>query len=127
MFSSPIALLVSVGQWIAIPFPAGTACVAPRFHRIVLLDLCSAAQLKEADGLRGGFGVSDPAWGKQTTADTVVCIASMTKTVTGACAMPLAEQARLSLDEPIASVFPELGNIPVPEGLAPDGNPVYCR
>jgi CubicO group peptidase (beta-lactamase class C family) len=89
----------------------------------VLFDPCSAVQLNEVDGLRGGFGVSNSASGAPTTADTVVCIASMTKTVTSACAMPLAEQARLSLDEPIASVLPELGNVQVLEASRRTGAP----
>src|SRR3954469_5505517 len=57
------------------------------------------------------------------TADTVVWIASMTKAVTGACAMQLVEQGRLSLDAPIATVLPELDKVQVLEGFAPDGTP----
>jgi CubicO group peptidase (beta-lactamase class C family) len=57
------------------------------------------------------------------TADSVVWIASMTKAVTGACAMQLVEQDRLSLDGPIASVLPELGRVQVLEGFAADGTP----
>jgi CubicO group peptidase (beta-lactamase class C family) len=78
-----------------------------------------------ADGpiYTGGFGVRDVASGAPMTADTVVWIASMTKAVTGACAMQLVEQARLSLDGPIASVLPELGEVQVLEGFAPDGRP----
>ena len=57
----------------------------------------------------GGSGVRDVTSGTPMTPDTVVWIASMTKAVTGACAMQLVEQGRLSLDEPIATVLPELG------------------
>jgi CubicO group peptidase (beta-lactamase class C family) len=71
----------------------------------------------------GGFGVRDIATGAPMTADTVVWIASMTKAVTGACAMQLIEQGRLSLDAPIATVLPELGKVQVLEGFAPDGSP----
>ena len=78
-----------------------------------------------ADGpiFEAGFGVRDVASGAPMTADTVVWIASMTKAVTGACAMQLVEQGRLSLDRPIATVLPELGNAQVLEGFASDGSP----
>jgi CubicO group peptidase (beta-lactamase class C family) len=57
------------------------------------------------------------------TADTVVWIASMTKAITGTCAMQLVEQGRLSLDAPIATVLPELEKVQVLEGFASDGAP----
>jgi CubicO group peptidase (beta-lactamase class C family) len=78
-----------------------------------------------ADGpiFEGGFGVRDISSGTPMTADTVVWIASMTKAVTGACAMQLVEQGRLSLDGPIATLLPELGKVQVLEGFAPDGSP----
>ena len=71
----------------------------------------------------GGFGARDSASGTPMTADTVVWIASMTKAVTGACAMQLVEQERLSLDAPIAAVLPQLDRPQVLEGFAPDGAP----
>jgi CubicO group peptidase (beta-lactamase class C family) len=71
----------------------------------------------------GGSGVRDVTSGAPMTPDTVVWIASMTKAVTGACAMQLVEQGRLSLDEPIATVLPELARMQVLEGFAPDGAP----
>ena len=71
----------------------------------------------------GGSGVRDVTSGTPMTPDTVVWIASMTKAVTGACAMQLVEQGRLSLDEPIATVLPELARMQVLEGFAPDGAP----
>ncbi len=78
-----------------------------------------------ADGpiFAAGFGVRDTASGAAMTADTVVWIASMTKAVTGACAMQLVEQGQLSLDAPIATVLPELDKVQVLEGFAPDGTP----
>lgn len=78
-----------------------------------------------ADGpiYQGGFGVRDTASGAPMTADTVVWIASMTKAVTGACAMQLVEQGKLSLDGPIAAVLPELGKVQVLDGFAADGSP----
>jgi len=78
-----------------------------------------------ADGpiYSGAAGVRDTRSGVPMTADTIVWIASMTKAVTGACAMQLVEQGRLSLDGPIATVLPELGKVQVMEGFAADGSP----
>jgi CubicO group peptidase (beta-lactamase class C family) len=78
-----------------------------------------------SDGVifEAGFGIRDVATGAPMAADTVVWIASMTKAVTGACAMQLVEQGRLSLDGPIAAVLPELGKVQVLEGFTADGSP----
>ena len=82
-----------------------------------------AAGTAEGPIFAGASGVRDTASGAPMTADTVVWIASMTKAVTGACAMQLVEQGRLSLDAPIATVLPPLGNVQVLEGFAADGSP----
>jgi methyl acetate hydrolase len=71
----------------------------------------------------GAFGTSDLATGAPMTPDTVVWIASMTKAVTAACAMQLVEQGKLSLDDAIATVLPELGRVQVLDGFDPAGNP----
>ena len=71
----------------------------------------------------GALGSRDLATGAPMTTDTVVWIASMTKAVTGTCAMQLVERGRLSLDGDIAAVLPELGRVQVLEGFAPDGQP----
>jgi methyl acetate hydrolase len=82
-----------------------------------------------AAATRGGvifedaFGTRDLATGAPMTPDTVVWIASMTKAVTGACAMQLVEQGKLSLDGAISEVLPELGRVQVLEGFGPDGQP----
>ena len=70
-----------------------------------------------------GFGTGDLATGLPMTADTVVWIASMTKAITGACAMQLVEQGRLSLDADITATLPELAKVQVLEGFGPDGAP----
>ena len=57
------------------------------------------------------------------TADTVVCIASMTKAVTGACAMQQVERGRLSLDGDIATILPQLRSVQVLEGFDANGKP----
>ena len=57
------------------------------------------------------------------TADSVFWIASMTKAITTAAAMQLVEQGKLSLDEPISQVLPELAAPQVLEGFDADGEP----
>jgi methyl acetate hydrolase len=71
----------------------------------------------------GGFGKRDLSTGVPMTADTVVWIASMTKAVTGACAMQQVERGRLSLDGDIAAILPQLGRVQVLEGFDADGKP----
>lgn len=70
-----------------------------------------------ASGVRAADG-SDP-----MTVDTVVAIFSMTKAITGAAAMQLVEQGKLSLDDPAGSVLADLANVPVLDGFAADGSP----
>ena len=78
-----------------------------------------------ADGVifEGGYGKRDLAAGVTMTADTVVWIASMTKAVTGACAMQLVERGRLSLDGDIGAILPQLRRVQVLEGFADDCKP----
>jgi len=84
-----------------------------------------AAAAATSDGVifEGAFGTRDLATGAPMTPDTVVWIASMTKAVTGACAMQLVEQGKLTLDGDIATVLPELGRVQVLDGFDPDGKP----
>jgi methyl acetate hydrolase len=83
------------------------------------------AAAANADGVlyQGAFGTRDLATGAPMTTDTVVWIASMTKAVTGACAMQLVEQGKLSLDGDIATILPELGRVQVLQGFDADGKP----
>lgn len=78
-----------------------------------------------ADGVifEGGFGKRDLSTGVPMTVDTVVWIASMTKAVTGACAMQQVERGRLSLDGDIAAILPQLRSVQVLEGFDADGKP----
>lgn len=70
-----------------------------------------------------GFGERVIGSGDAMTSDTVGWIASMTKAVTGAAAMQLVEQGRLSLDAPASDVIPSLGETVVLEGFDEDGAP----
>lgn len=57
------------------------------------------------------------------TADSVFWIASMTKAITAAAGMQLVEQGKLSLEEPIGKVLPNLASPQVLEGFGANGEP----
>ena len=57
------------------------------------------------------------------TLDSVFRIASMTKAITAAAAMQLVEQGKLSLDEPIGKMLPDLAEPQVLEGFDANGEP----
>jgi len=71
----------------------------------------------------GAFGVREAGKPASMTPDTVVWIASMTKAITGTAAMQLVERGKLSLDEPIGKLLPQLASPKVFEGFDPSGNP----
>ncbi len=85
--------------------------------------VAAAAATRDGVIFEGAFGTRDLATGAPMTPDTVVWIASMTKAITGACAMQLVEQGKLALDGEIAAVLPELGRVQVLDGFDPNGNP----
>lgn len=58
------------------------------------------------------------------TPDTVVWIAAMTKAVTGAAAMQMAERGKLGLDSPAKDVIPALGEVGVLDGFDAAGKHV---
>jgi CubicO group peptidase (beta-lactamase class C family) len=61
--------------------------------------------------------------------DTLFWIASMTKPITSVAAMQLVEQGRLSLDEPIAQILPQLANPKILENgtLKPATTPITLK
>src|SRR6201746_2604735 len=72
---------------------------------------------------QGAFGKRDLSKDDPMTLDSVFWIASMTKAVTTAAGMQLVEQGKLSLDEPIGKVLPDLASPQVLEGFDPQGAP----
>jgi methyl acetate hydrolase len=72
---------------------------------------------------QGAFGKRDLSKDQAMTPDSVFWIASMTKAVTGAAAMQLVEQGKLSLEEPIGKVLPDLAAPQVLEGFGSNGEP----
>ena len=72
---------------------------------------------------QGGFGKRDLGKDDAMTADSVFWIASMTKAITTAAGMQLVEQGKLSLDDPIGKLLPDLANPQVLEGFDDKGEP----
>jgi len=72
---------------------------------------------------QGAFGKRDLSKDDPMTTDSVFWIASMTKAVTAAGAMQLVEQGKLSLDEPIGKLLPDLASPQVLEGFDAQGEP----
>jgi CubicO group peptidase (beta-lactamase class C family) len=72
---------------------------------------------------QGAFGRRDLSQPQPMTIDSVFWIASMTKAVTAAAAMQLVEQGKLSLEEPIGKLLPDLATPQVLDGFDADGAP----
>jgi methyl acetate hydrolase len=72
---------------------------------------------------QGAFGKRDLTKDDPMTTDSVFWIASMTKAITTAAGMQLVEQGKLSLDEPIGKLLPDLANPQVLEGFDAKGEP----
>src|ERR1700704_182834 len=72
---------------------------------------------------QGAFGKRDLSKDDSMTLDSVFWIASMTKAVTAAAGMQLVEQGKLSLDEPIGKVLPDLANAQGLDGFDAKGGP----
>lgn len=83
----------------------------------------------------GAFGKRELGKDQPMTLDSVFWIASMTKAITCAAAMQLVEQGKLSLDEPIGKLLPQLASPRVLEGfdhagkarLRPAARPITLR
>jgi len=72
---------------------------------------------------QGAFGKRALGGDQAMTLDTVVWIASMTKSITGAAVMQLVEQGRLDLDRPASTWVPDLASVQVLEGFDISGRP----
>jgi methyl acetate hydrolase len=83
------------------------------------------AAAANADGVMydAAFGRRSLAGDAAMTVDTVFRIASMTKAVTGAAAMQMVEQGKLSLDQPAGEILPFLANPMVLDGVDAAGEP----
>src|SRR3984957_20339844 len=83
------------------------------------------AAAANADGVivEAAFGRQGVGRDTPMTNDTVFRIASMTKAVTGAAAMQMVEQGKLSLDQPAGEVLPFLPDPMVLDGTDTSGEP----
>jgi methyl acetate hydrolase len=72
---------------------------------------------------QGAFGKRDLTKDDAMTTDSVFWIASMTKAITTAAGMQLVEQGKLSLDDPIGKLLPDLASPQVLEGFDASGAP----
>lgn len=72
---------------------------------------------------QGAFGKRDLSKDDAMTTDSVFWIASMTKAITTAAGMQLVEQGKLSLDDPIGKLLPDLAAPQVLEGFDAAGEP----
>ena len=73
---------------------------------------------------QGAFGSRSLApGGAAMTMDSVFWIASMTKAMTSTAAMQMVEQGKLSLDQPISTILPELASVQVLDGFDASGAP----
>jgi methyl acetate hydrolase len=98
----------------------------------VLRQKCDAKEIPgvvaiAADGneviYQGAYGKRDLSKDDAMTIDSVFWIASMSKAITAAAGMQLVEQGKLSLDEPIGRVLPDLAAPQVLEGFDANGEP----
>jgi len=72
----------------------------------------------------GAFGRRDGESETPVALDTIYSIASMTKAITSVAAMQLVEQGKITLDEPVARILPQLGSMQVLSGFDAAGKPV---
>ncbi len=70
------------------------------------------------------FGRRDATQPHRMTDDCVFRIASMTKAITGAAAMQMVEQGKLSLDQPAHEILPFLADTKVLDGFGSGGVPI---
>ena len=84
------------------------------------------AMVTDAHGIlyQGAFGRRDGESETPVALDTFFSIASMTKPITSTAAMQLVEQGKITLDEPVARVLPQLGSMQVLTGFDAAGKPV---
>ena len=84
---------------------------------LALVADCDGVTYEHAAGLRtaGAPEAMDPA--------TVFWIASMTKAIVSAAALQLVERGKLSLDEDLSRLLPDLGELQVLDGVDEDGKP----
>ena len=90
-----------------------------------IVGLVGAITSPEETIYSAAFGERKLGSGVAMTEDTVCNMASMTKAITGACAMQLVEQGKLDLDLPISTWLPDAAELQVLDGW--DGDKPVLR
>jgi methyl acetate hydrolase len=86
--------------------------------------LVAAAAGRTGVVYESSFGRRDASRPTPMSADCVFRIASMTKAITGAAAMQMVEQEKLSLDQPAREILPFLAETKVLDGFDGNGSPL---
>jgi methyl acetate hydrolase len=86
--------------------------------------LVAAAADRTGVVYESAFGRRDASRPLPMSADCVFRIASMTKAITGAAAMQMVEQEKLSLDQPAREILPFLAETKVLDGFDGNGSPL---
>ena len=86
--------------------------------------LVAAAADRSGVIYHAAFGRRDATQPSRMTEDSVFRIASMTKAITGAAAMQMVEQGKLSLDQPAREILPFLADTKVLDGFGSGGVPI---
>jgi methyl acetate hydrolase len=98
--------------------------LAPAATGARIAGLVAAAADQRGTIYQSAFGRRDNRLAHPMTTDSVFRIASMTKAITGAAAMQLTEQGKLSLDQPAKQILPFLAGTKVLLGFDPQGTPI---
>jgi CubicO group peptidase (beta-lactamase class C family) len=101
------------------------ACFTDAVARADLPGVVAVATSQRDILYQGAFGQRALDKPDAMTLDSVFWIASMTKAVTSTAAMQLVEQGKLSLDEPIGALLPQLAALQILQGFDESGAPRF--
>lgn len=83
----------------------------------------AVATNRDANIYEGAAGKRDLGQAQPMTLDTIVCIFSCTKAITGVAVMQLVEEGKIKLDDPVKTYVPDIADIQVLDGFDADGEP----
>jgi len=97
--------------------------VAPTDGREGVPGVVAMATDRNANIYEGAAGKRELGQAQPMTTDTVICLWSTTKAITGVTVMQLVEEGKISLDDPAKIYVPEIAEIRVLEGFDDSGEP----
>jgi methyl acetate hydrolase len=100
------------------------AAVEPNDGREGVPGVVAMATDRDANIYEGAAGKRELGQPQPMTTDTVVCLWSTTKAITGTAVMQLVEEGKISLDDPAKKYVPEIAEIGVLEGFDAAGEPI---